>query len=219
MEKKLRTVSILLLFLTIVWLVFTAISMSGVGPEWGDEDFVRWVSDPDLIFTLNYINASLLTIFVILLYFYLFFYLKALNRKLALAALIFVPVYGGINLLCYSIQICLVPRLAFVAIEKQEGFLQVAELIQANPQSLAGLLNGIAYALLGVPSIVYGRMLLQRSKRYSGIFLLLNGVFCLIGLLGYLTNSAILAMGIMLGGILFLVSLGCMVTEFKIKIS
>jgi len=205
--------------MTTIWVVLTAISMSGTDPLWGDEDYLKWVADPDIFFTLNYLNVTFLTLVVLLLYLYLFNYLKALNRRLALAVLLLVPVYGAINIFSYSIQIFLVPGLARSALEHQGDISHVSALVQANSNSLVGLLNGIAYAILGIPSIVYGFMLYRSFRKYSGMFLLLSGVFSLLGLVGYLTDQALLSMGIMIGGILFLISLFLMIIEFKKNLS
>ncbi len=215
MEAKLKTTSIVLLIMTTIWVVLTVISMSGTDPGWSDGDYVVWVADPDIYFTLNYINVTLLTLIVMLLYLYLFNYLKALNRRLALAVLLLVPVYGALNLFSYSIQIFLVPGLARAALEQQGDLTHVSSLVQANSNSLVGLLNGIAYAVLGIPSIVYGFLLFRSFRKYSGIFLLLNGLLCLLGLLGYLTDLSLLSMGVMVGGIFFLISLLFMTIEFK----
>ena len=215
MEAKLKTTSILLFIMTTIWVVLTVISMSGTDPGWSDGDYVVWVADPDIYFSLNYINVTLLTLIVMLLYLYLFNYLKALNRRLALAVLLLVPVYGALNLFSYSIQIFLVPGLAHAALEQQGDLTHVSTLVQANSNSMVGLLNGIAYAVLGIPSIVYGFLLFRSYRKYSGIFLLLNGVLCLVGLLGYLTDLSLLSMGVMVGGIFFLISLLFMAIEFK----
>jgi len=215
MERKLKTTSIVLLFMTILWVVLTVISMSGTDPLWSEKQYLHWVADPDIYYTLNYINVTLLTIVVVVLYYYLFNYLKVLKRRLTLAAFLLVPVYGALNLFSYSIQIFFVPDLARTALEAQGDIARAAALVQANSNSLVGMLNGIAYAVLGIPSIVYGFMLYRDHRNYSGIFLLLDGVFCLIGLMGYLTDHALLSMGIMLGGIFFLFSLLFMSIEFK----
>ena len=90
-----------------------------------------------------------------------------------------------------------------------------SELIQANSHSLVGFLNGLAYAILGIPSIIYGVLLYRKAKRLSGVFLLINGIMCITGVIGYIMNSAVFALGVMIGGIVFLLSLIFMSIEFK----
>jgi hypothetical protein len=47
MKKKIQITGIVLLVQTIVWLVFTIISMSQVDSGWGKADYVKWVADPE----------------------------------------------------------------------------------------------------------------------------------------------------------------------------
>ena len=49
-QKNIKVVSILLLIQTVIWLVFTIISMSDVKPNWTTMDYVRWVSEPNIFF-------------------------------------------------------------------------------------------------------------------------------------------------------------------------
>lgn len=215
MERKLKITALILLILTIIWVILTAVSMSGIDPAWSNLEYVKWVADPDPFFTMNYVNVTLLTIVLIFLFSYLFNYLKDQHRKGAIVGLIFIPIYGIINLICYSIQISIVPSIARTALENQDNVLIASELIQANPSSLIGFLNGLAYAILGIPSIIYGILLFRKSKKFSGIFLLLNGILCIIGIVGYALDHAVISLGVMIGGIFFLISLLFMVIEFK----
>jgi hypothetical protein len=96
-----------------------------------------------------------------------------------------------------------------------ESRLFAAQLIQANPASLSGYINGLAYAILGIPSVLYGILMIRRNQKLSGIFLSLNGVFCITGIIGYLADSRIISAGVVLGGILFLLALLMMTIEFR----
>lgn len=214
-QRHLKITAIILLILIIIWLIFTIVSMSEVKSSWNDSDFVKWVSSPDFFFTGNYINATLLTIAVILLFTFLFIYLKPKYITIAIVGLVFIPIYGVINLLCYSIQISIVPSIANSSINNPSIIFLVSQLIQANSKSLIGYINGFAYAILGITSIIYGYSLMKELKRFSGIFLLLNGMFCIIGIIGYLIGNSIISLGIMIGGIVFLICLIFMIIEFK----
>lgn len=215
MERRLKITAIILVILTILWVVLTAISLSGIDRTWSNSEYVIWVAYPDIWFTANYVNVTILTILVVAFFAFMYHYLKKDHKCRALAGLIFVAIYGIINVICYSIQISVVPTIARSAIENPDDMLLASELIQANSHSLIGFLNGVAYAILGIPSIIYGLMLLRKSKKLSGFFLLLNGISCIIGLAGYILNNAVIALGIMIGGILFLLSLIFMSIEFK----
>ena len=92
---------------------------------------------------------------------------------------------------------------------------KVARLIQANPDSLVGYLNGLAYAILGVPSILYGVLLYRKAKKWSGILFILNGGLCITGMVGYTLGNDLLSAGILLGGMAFLLALAALVIEFR----
>ena len=214
-QRKLKITALILLILTIIWVVFTGISMSQVKSSWNNSDLIKWVASPDIFFIGNYINATLLTIVAILLFSFLFTFLKPKYENMAIIGFVFIPIYGVINLICYSIQIAIVPAVAYNTLNNPDTINLASQLIQANSKSLIGFINGMAYAILGIPSIIYGLLLIKELIKYSGFFLLLNGILCIIGIIGYVIGNSIVAMGIMVGGIIFLISLIFMVFEFK----
>ena len=215
LPRKLKITSLVLLIQTILWVIFTGISMSQVESGWNNIDFIRWAAQPDIFFIGNYINATLLTITVILLFTLIFTLLKTKHQIAAFIGLVFIPIYGALNLICYSIQISIVPSIASNVLNNQNNIVMVSQLIQADSSSLIGFINGLAYAILGISSIIYGMLLFKELKKFSGSFLLLNGIFCIIGIIGYCIGNSIVAMGIMIGGVLFLISLIFMVIEFN----
>ncbi len=75
----------------------------------------------------------------------------------------------------------------------------------------------MAYAILGIPSMIYGFLLIKESKKISGLLIALNGAFCIIGINGYIIKNSILASGIMIGGMLFMGCLVAMAFEFRNK--
>jgi hypothetical protein len=214
-KKAIRIAAAFSTLQTIIWVIFTVISMSQVKREWTDAEYIIWVSKPDFFFTGNYINATILTIMVIVLFSLLYEYIKVKSSLLAIIGLSFVPAYGLLNLVCYSIQISIVPDLALHAVKNSiDANILVAQLIQANAQSIIGFLNGMAYALLGIPSVLYGIVLLRKYKLLSGLFLSLNGISCFIGIIGYLFHSQLLSSLIGIGGVLFLISAIVMIFDF-----
>jgi hypothetical protein len=70
-------------------------------------------------------------------------------------------------------------------------------------------LNNLAYAILGIPSIVFGMALSRRgsSTRLPGVLLALNGVACIIGIASVVSGSGLLQQGSIIGGALFLLAL------------
>jgi len=70
-------------------------------------------------------------------------------------------------------------------------------------------MNQLAYAVLGIPSIIFG-VILVKHKRISplaGWLLAVNGLSCIVGVIGTAANSQVLAIGSVAGGALFLFSL------------
>ncbi len=215
MERRLKIIAPILVILTMLWVVLTTVSLSGIDRTWSNSEYVIWVAYPDIFYTANYVNVTILTILVVAFFSFMYHYLKEEYRRRAVAGLIFVFIYGIINVICYSIQISLVPSIARTALENPDSMLLASELIQANSHSLIGFLNGLAYAILGIPSIIFGVLLIRKTKKYSGLFLLLSGISSIVGLAGYILNNTVIALGIMVGGILFLLSLIFISIEFK----
>ena len=82
-------------------------------------------------------------------------------------------------------------------------------MIQAWPGSAIGILNGLAYAILGIPSIVFGLLLIRGSAmiRAAGVLLVLNAIACFAGPIGLVAGIKVLEMGTVVGGFLFLLAL------------
>lgn len=215
LQSKVRFLGIIVLLQTIIWIAFTIISMSQVNSTWSSQDFVQWVSRPDIFYVGNYVNATLLTIFVIILFCYMYSYLNKETTAHYLVALIFIPIYGLMNIIAYSIQISIVPQTAQIEIlsNSMNGISQ--HLIQANSKSLMGFINGMAYALLSIPSIIFGIGLYKDYKKYSGICFIASGIASDIGIIGYLLGDSLISTGIMISGVIFLIGLVFIVIEFR----
>jgi hypothetical protein len=213
-RRRIQITALGLLILCISWIAFGVISMSPLKDEWTNTDYLNWVSKPSLSFTITYINATLLTIIDVLLFYFLYSYLSLFNKIFAQLGLIFVPIYGMLNIVCYSIQITTVPSIAKLALES--GNIDFAiQLVQAKNDSLIGYLNGLAYTMLGIPSIIYGYMLIKQRILFSGGFLIVSAFFDLIGITGYLIGNKTLSIGMILGGVAFTIALVCIVFEFR----
>ncbi|AEV27923.1 hypothetical protein SpiGrapes_0059 [Sphaerochaeta pleomorpha str. Grapes] len=216
-QTKLRISTVFLLFQTIVWLVFTFISMSQVKSEWTSGDFLRWASHPDIFFLINYGNATLLTLVAVWFFYNLLSYLDFEFGNYKKTCFTFVILYGALNVCCYASQVFLIPSLAQKTLATAEDFDFMVNFIHAYSFSLVAFANGLAYAVLGIPSLLAGLSLFGNNKKVSGVLLIMNGVFCLIGLLGFIIKSRYLMLGTMLGGIAFLFSLGAILIECKDK--
>lgn len=69
--------------------------------------------------------------------------------------------------------------------------------------------NNLAYAILGIPSIIFGVILFKQDswKRLAGFLMALNGVACIVGIVGIALGNSLLSTGSLVGGILFLFAL------------
>jgi hypothetical protein len=69
--------------------------------------------------------------------------------------------------------------------------------------------NGLAYAILGIPSIILGITLVKhpRPHVWGGSLLALSGLASILGMVGSLAGNALLRSGVVLGGVLFILVL------------
>lgn len=195
--------------LTTAWVLTLGILMARSGPLETASDALMFVTNPGILYTLNYGLASAITVAAMGLMVTLGMVFLESRPQVVVFGWVFVPVYGVLNLWVYLSQISLVPSLAAVVTEGSPEAWGVLQMIQAWPESAMALANGLAYAALAVPSVCFGVALVQsRRASVAGGLLAFNGVFCVVGVLGMMSGSDRLSMGLMIGGVLFLVSAG-----------
>jgi len=211
---KTRTVGVLALVtlvLTAVWLIFLIWDQATAGPLDTIDQVMAYLANRDWRFTLTYLNASLFTISATMLMTSLYPICKQQMPIWSLIGFVFIPVYCVLNLVAYLSQITLIPGLlnwAEATGDVANVQLLLAQTFQLWPTSIIGFLNGLAYAILGIPSIVFGLVLRGgRVTAVAGWLLLLNGISCIFGIVGYMINSPLLSMGILIGGVLFLLAM------------
>lgn len=210
--KLLGTVSLTCLVLTVFWLVLYIWGIIRAGPVETFEQALASVAEPDGLFYLTYVNATLITLSATMLFAGLYVYCKPIAPEWSVMGLVFVPVYCVLNLFAYLSQITIVPRLlAFqqMADYQAASSLLLGQMIQQWPNSAVNAFNNLAYAILGIPSIIFGMALFKRNKstRLPGILLALNGVACIVGMVGVVLGNGLLEMGSIVGGVLFLLAL------------
>lgn len=204
--------ALLTLILTTLWLILMIWDAATAGPLNTFDQVLAHVSKHGWSYTLTYINAGLLTTSVIALMGGLSLYSKPFAPRWSRVGLIFVPVYGVLNLIAYLSQITLVPAL-LEAIQNPEleatARLLLRFSIQLWPSSVVSFFNGLAYAILGIPSIIFGWAIIQgnRALRFAGWLLALNGIACILGTIGQLMDNRFLSQGTLLGGALFWLAL------------
>jgi hypothetical protein len=210
--KRLGYVSLITLVLTVTWLALLIASMAGAGPLDTFDRVLAYAARGDALFYLSYINSALIVVPAAMLFCELYRRYREMVPYGALVGLIFVPVYAALNLFAYLSQITVVPGL--VALRQQPEYQAAADVllrqtIQSWPESGVAFFNGLAYAVLGIPSIVFGLLMFRHTPplKLAGVLLALNGAACILGVIGFLTRSDLLGMGTVAGGILFLLAL------------
>lgn len=216
--KKLLAATAACLLFSCLWLVLMILSVMKTGNISTFEEAIASVTAPGALFYLSYLNAVFVTVSVTIFFVYLYYCCKPFNPEWSLAGLIFIPVYCLLNLIVYVLQITVIPRLADLMSNSpypQSYEVILGQLVQGWPGSAISVLNQLAYAVLGISSIIFG-VLILKSRRLSALaswLLLLNGIACIIGLVGTMTDYQALTSGSVVGGALFIFSLAAIVVD------
>jgi len=176
------------------------------------EQVLAYVSKADVVFYVTYINAAIVTVTAVMLFVALYLHYKSIAPEWSAIGVAFVPIYGALNLVAYLSQVTVVPRLfQLQAIPESQALSQflLQQAIQQWPDSMVSIVNNLAYAILGVPSIIFGVLMLKSASvlRTGGILLALSGLACIAGFIGIAVQSTWLSQGSLIGGILFLLAL------------
>jgi hypothetical protein len=214
-EKNIMLFAFVSLFLSVTCAIFAAMSVSQGQPTSSGLEYLKWLSNPDVFYTAYFVCAVILTLLIVVLFTLLYDYLSKINRTAALLGIVFIPIYGAINLVCYSLQITIVPSLVAGALSSGSDIGFVSQLILNDNQSVLGFIYGLAYSILAIPSIIYGLMFVKNAKKGSGITLIIHGLLYIVGIVGFMFQNAILSQGIVLGAIAFLLCQVFLILDFR----
>lgn len=213
-------ISFVTLLSVTLWLIFLIWDMATAGPLETFQQVLAHTLKGDWKFTFSYINAGIFTICIIALMGGLYAFCRPTIPEWSVVGLVFVPVYGTLNLIAYLSQITLVPALiqgASDPVMADTALFLLKHTLQLLPGSTIGFFNNLAYAILGIPSFIFGWALTighNRVLRISGWLLILNAVACILGVIGTSIHSEILSLGTILGGFIFWLSLITMTYAF-----
>lgn len=199
--------------LVTVWLVLLLAGIARDGTITTFEQALGQAARQDALFCLSYVNAALLTVGAVLLFAGLYVTFSGAASATSVMAVVFVPIYGVLNLVVYLSQVTVVPRL--VTLYQQADSPAVAgmllrQMLQQLPDSAILAVNVLAYAVLGIPSVIFGILLLRgaTARKAAGALLALNGVVAILGFVGVVARSSALAFAGAAGsGLLFWLAL------------
>lgn len=222
---KAKTTRILALIVTVatyIWVTGVILDVILNGPVETFEQALAHVSDPGRLFYVNYMNVSLLTIFTSMLFAGIYEYFKKSLYVWATIGILFVPIYCTLNLIVYLSQITIVPRVLALAdtVEYQTSAKLLAGLLVQNwDGSAISVINLLAYALLGIPSIIYGSALVKvdRIGTIAGSLLALSGVSSILAFIGVILQNSTLASITLVSGFIYAVAL-IFITIFFLRV-
>lgn len=207
--KVLKKVSFILFIILILWVVLMVLSSREIDPNWTDLEYVSFVFHPTPVFILCYLNAVIFTCLVVIMFGLLYLYTKQDNRILSISGLLFVPIYGILNLLVYSSQIIVFPLLlrSFPVTAGSDTIYFIAQFLHKDG-TVSGMLNAGAYAIIGIPSVLFGILLYRRNifGKIAAVLLILNAAACLLGVIGGVIDNSLLSSGVVIGGFLFTIA-------------
>ena len=213
MTRSFSRIILALIISIVIWLVLMILVAGKIDPEWGDLVFLLWIKDPGLKYYLGYLIGIVFTILTIMFFGGLYAFLRRKTHSLTLwIAILFVPIYGVINLLVYSSQLLFVPQL-IQSYSDQIADVRISmyllQMIQLRAGSFMAYSSSLAYLILGIPSVIFGILLLKShyTAKFAGSFLILYAVSCLLGVTGSALGNKFLSMGTMDGVVFFLIAM------------
>jgi hypothetical protein len=193
---------------TALWVALLIVDQAGRPPINTLAERITAIEANPVLFTISYVNAALITLFTVMM---LAAYLAKLHAHSPLWAAVggaFVPIYGLANLAVYLSQVFAIPGLLDLYHQPETARLGETLLglaLHDWPGSVAGFINALAYAALGVASLVVGGLLYRwRGRlRAGGILLAVSGLLSLAALTG-LRVPALAALTLVSGGVYLL---------------
>jgi len=166
----------------------------------------------DFWFYLNYVNAALITLLTVATLAGFYLYCRDGDVLWATIGLAFVPIYGMGNLVAYLSQVFVVPGLLELYRAPETTTIAQTLLgltIQDWPGSAIAALNGLSYAVLGIPSIIFAALMFYKSRglRAGSALLALSGALSIVALTGVALENPTLSALTLVSGFAYLLAL------------
>lgn len=194
---------------TLVWIVLTIIMQTtALPPSTVDQAIGQIILDG--FYFANYANAALITVLSVAMMAGFYRFCQETETFWSTVGVLFVPIYGIANLVAYLSQIFVVPSLltlrATPATAATAQILLGLTLQTWGPSAIAAL-NILGYAMLGIPSIIFGLLMARQARemRIGGLLLALSGILSIVALVGQaLNNPGLTFLVVVSGGIYFI---------------
>jgi hypothetical protein len=197
---------------TAIWVLLLIISQASSPPAHTLHEKIVSLEGVGFLYYFNYFNAAFITLFDVAVFAGLYLYCRNYDPFWSAIGVAFVPIYGLGNLISYLSQIFVVPDL--VDLYQAPEAAQIAQIllgfvIQDWSGSAIQALNGLSYAVLGIPSIIFAVIIYRRERglRAGGVLLAISGGLSFVAFIGLAISSSILADVTLLSGFVFLIAL------------
>ena len=193
-NKHIGLLALSVFLTTIIWIILIIISESTTSSSETIEDKIAMIQSEQDLYRLAYLNAGLLTFLNIMFMSALYLYCKKTDNFWSTLSFAFVPIYGITNLFSYLSQVFLVPEIIdlYQSVEsKNFARILLSLTIHTWPGSLIEAINGMAYALLGIPSIILPLIGLREPKYLAvgGYLMMASGIFSILAFTGILNST------------------------------
>ncbi len=210
--NKIGWITLILIVTTLLWIILLALSESGAPEIKSIEDRIHLIENQNTLYKAGYLNAAFLTLVTVFFMSAIYAHFKDAYSVWCTIAFSFIPIYGLANLISYLSQVFIVPVLILLFKESETQTISLVLLkltIHTWPGSAIEALNGLAYAILGIPSIIFPLVWFRNSKilRMGGFLLAISGILSIVAFIGLIANIGFLTHLSIAGGIIFLLSL------------
>jgi hypothetical protein len=212
LSRSLGLLTLLVALLTVAWVIMMLLGELTTASGATLVDRVNAIEDHRLLFALNYANAGLLTLACVAMLGGFYAYTRGDSALWSAVAMLFVPIYGVCNALVYLSQVFVVPQLLDLYHDPQTAVLGETWLrlvLHTWPGSAASFVNALAYAILAIPSIIFGLLLARGiyGARLGGLLLVASGLLSVVALAGLVFDEEALALLSPASGFVFLLGL------------
>jgi hypothetical protein len=197
---------------TALWVVMLIAGAVTAGPVTSLADKVATLEARGTAYYVIYVNAALITLFSMALFAGLYLYCREVSPLWALIGLMMLPLYALLNLTVYLAQILVVPHLVDLYLQPEtHNIAQVllGLMLQDWPGTPMAAFNGLAYALLGIPSVIFGLLLARKTPetRIGSMLLGLSGGLSLVAFVGMAVDHPMLRTLTLVSGLVYLLGI------------